>query len=86
VVLLTVTPEAVESRLGNGRRPLVPDVEAWKAVYAKRESLYRSLADHTADTSSIPTERVASDVVSWLTARGDAARSATPTTPEESIR
>ena len=66
VVLLTVHPDAVAGRLGNGKRPTVPDVETWKAVYERRRELYERLADHTADTSSLPTERVAAEIIEWL--------------------
>jgi shikimate kinase len=66
VVLLSVHPDAVAGRLGKGRRPTVPDVETWKVVYERRRELYESLADHTADTSSLPTERVAAEIMEWL--------------------
>ncbi|MCS5712999.1 shikimate kinase [Herbiconiux sp. CPCC 205716] len=66
VVLLSVHPDAVATRLGNGKRPTVPDVETWKVVYERRRALYESLADHTVDTSSVPTEKVAAEIMEWL--------------------
>ncbi|GAA2221917.1 shikimate kinase [Herbiconiux moechotypicola] len=65
VLLLTVRPEAVESRLGNGKRPLVPDVESWIRVYERRRELYQRLADHVIDSSFRPTDEVAADIADW---------------------
>ncbi|MCS5733251.1 shikimate kinase [Herbiconiux daphne] len=65
VVLLTVQPHAVLSRLGNGKRPLVADVESWIALYEKRRDLYERLADHTVDTSDRPTDQLAAEIADW---------------------
>lgn len=69
VVLLTVQPHAVESRLGNGKRPLVPDLASWIALYEKRRDLYERLADHVVDTSDRPTDQVAADLAGWVRSR-----------------
>jgi shikimate kinase len=69
VVLLTVQPHAVESRLGNGKRPLVPDLASWIALYEKRRDLYERLADHVVDTSDRPTDQVAADLAGWIRSR-----------------
>jgi len=65
VVQLTVQPHAVAARLGNGKRPLVPDVDSWVALYATRKPIYESLADQSFDTSDLPTEQVAEQIATW---------------------
>ncbi len=85
VVLLTVQPHAVAARLGNGKRPLVPDVDSWIALYATRKPLYESLADETFDTSDLPTELVAERIATWARERFTAPHSTSPTA-EESLR
>lgn len=77
VLLLTVQPHAVAGRLGNGKRPLVGDLESWITLYEKRRDLYESLADHTIDTSDRPTDRVAEEIAEWARSRF-AAASTTP--------
>ncbi len=69
VVLLTVQPHAVVSRLGNAKRPLVPDLDAWMALYERRRDLYERLADHTVDTTDRPTELLAAEIADWVRAR-----------------
>ena len=66
VVQLTVHPDALAGRnLSN--RPLLKDgVEAWKRLVAERAPLYDRLADASFDTTTLPAERVASDIVRWL--------------------
>ena len=70
VVLLTVQPHAVTARLGNGRRPLVRDLESWTALYERRRDLYARLADHTVDTSDLPTEQIAAEIADWARSAG----------------
>jgi shikimate kinase len=65
VLLLTVQARAVESRLGNGKRPLVPTVAHWEALWAKRRPLYESLADHEVDSTDRPTDLIASELAAW---------------------
>jgi shikimate kinase len=68
VVLVTVTPEAVAPRIGDGRRPLVrgglPD---WERIYAERRPIYEQLARLTVDTSHRPIDAVAQEVAAWAT-------------------
>jgi shikimate kinase len=66
VVLFTVDPSAIASRLAKGKRPLVPDVESWIRVYESRRELYERLADVTFDTTSRPTDEIAAEVADWV--------------------
>lgn len=86
VLLLTVQPHAVAGRLGNGKRPLVPDIESWIALYERRRDLYERLADHTIDTSDRAADDLAAEIAEW--ARQQAARPEPTdrTQHEESIR
>lgn len=92
VVLFTVDPSAVAARLTNGKRPLVPDVDAWIRVWERRRDLYERLADVTFDTTSRPTDDIALEVAEWVRERStaglatpsDAARSNDPWTPVSS--
>ena len=67
VVLLTVSPEAVASRLGDGKRPLVADgVSSWVSIYEKRRPIYERLAKRTYDTSRGNLDEIANDIASWV--------------------
>ncbi|MFF1633226.1 shikimate kinase [Leifsonia sp. NPDC058248] len=66
VVLLTVSPEAIASRIANAKRPLVTDLESWKRLVAKRADLYASLADYTADTSTSSIDTIVEQIASWI--------------------
>jgi shikimate kinase len=66
VVLLTVRPEAIATRIANGKRPLVTDLESWKRLVAQRRPLYESLADYTADTSRRPIETIVEEIAAWV--------------------
>ena len=67
VVQLTVRPEAIASRNISAGRPLLADgIESWKALVAARAPLYDRLATASFDTSSLPAERIADDIVRWL--------------------
>lgn len=73
VVLLTVGPQTVASRIRGSRRPLLQGDDAlarWHAVYAERRELYERLADVTFDTSSGPLQTIVDDITTW--ARGEA--------------
>ena len=85
VALLTVQPHAVAGRLGNGKRPLVPDVDSWIALYATRKPLYESLADVVFDTSDLPTDLVAEQIAAWARDRFTSSQ-AGPRPTEETIR
>ncbi|GAA3902806.1 shikimate kinase [Microbacterium invictum] len=72
VVLLTVSPRIVASRIGGTARPLLQDGDAvtrWNEVYASRRALYERLADVTFDTSTGPLQAVVDAIVTW--ARGE---------------
>lgn len=67
VVQLTVSPEAVASRIAGGKRPLVRGgVDAWTALVAARQPIYDSLSHLTIDTSRQPLEGVAAQIAEWL--------------------
>ncbi len=66
VVLLTVRPEAIASRIANSKRPLVTDLDSWKRLVASRIDLYTSLADYTADTSARPIETIVEEIACWV--------------------
>lgn len=66
VVLLTVRPEAVASRIRNGKRPLVTDIEGWTKLADERRELYESLADFATDTSSRPMETIVEEIARWI--------------------
>lgn len=72
VVLLTVRAEAIATRITNGKRPLITDIESWKQLVASRAELYRSLADYTADTSSRPIDTIAEEIARWAQKEGHA--------------
>jgi shikimate kinase len=67
VVLLTISDEAVEERLGKkaGSRPLSTDVDSWRALVDKRRPIYESLADLTVDTSTRPISKIADEIAEW---------------------
>jgi shikimate kinase len=67
VVLLTVSPEAVASRLGDGERPLVANgVSSWVSIYEIRRPIYERLAKRTYDTSRGNLDEIANDIASWV--------------------
>ena len=67
VVQLTVNPESIATRnIGAGRPLLSGGLDAWKALVAARAPIYDRLAQASFDTSSLPAERIADDIVRWL--------------------
>lgn len=68
VVLLTVTAEAVESRLAGSARPLLQrgGIDSWRAIATEREPVYRRLASVVFDTSHRPVSTVVDDIQTWL--------------------
>lgn len=54
VVLITVSAEAVASRLTNDNRPLLSGIDSWIELVARRQPIYDELADITIDTSVGP--------------------------------
>ena len=66
VALLTVDPEAVEARIGNGKRPLLTGgIDSWKSLVETRRELYESLGDRSWDTSSRPLDAIAQEIARW---------------------
>jgi shikimate kinase len=66
VVLFTVSPEAVEPRLANEKRPLVKNgLTDWLRIRDERMPLYERLAGATFDTSNRPTTQIAEEVAEW---------------------
>jgi shikimate kinase len=67
VVQLTVSPEAVESRIAGGKRPLLTGgIAAWEALVATRQPVYDRLSQLSIDTSRQPLDRVAKQIAQWL--------------------
>ncbi|WES65455.1 shikimate kinase [Microbacter sp. GSS18] len=70
VVLLTIEPRIVASRVRGSARPLLADggdaMARWNEIYAQRRPIYEGLADVTFDTSSGPLQRVVEDIVAWV--------------------
>lgn len=66
VVFLTVSARAVESRLGDGKRPLIRDgVSDWQRIFDERRDIYERLSDLTIDTSHRPYDGIAEEVAAW---------------------
>lgn len=68
VVLLTVAPHVVASRIHGDDRPLLDGEDPtarWQRIYEERRPIYESTADIAFDTSSGPLSRVVDDIVAW---------------------
>lgn len=86
VVLLTVGPQTIESRIRGTKRPLLQGADAvarWTAVYESRRPVYERLADVTFDTSAGPLQQVVDAIVAW--ARSTAPGTSTTTDPSAAI-
>lgn len=71
VVLLTVQPHIVSSRIGGGARPLLAGedpVARWTRIFQERRDLYESIADVVLDTSNGPLADVVARIVQWAQA------------------
>lgn len=69
VVLLTVEPRIVASRIHGTNRPLLQaddPVARWREIYEARRPVYEELADATFDTSHGPLGAVAEAIVAWV--------------------
>ena len=66
VILLTVDAEAVASRIGTSKRPLVTDLASWQALVDSRAELYASLADYSTDTSTRPLDAIVEEIALWV--------------------
>jgi shikimate kinase len=68
VVLLTVSPQTIASRIRGTKRPLLDGGDAvarWTEVHERRRDLYERLANVTFDTSVGPLQAVVDAVVEW---------------------
>lgn len=71
VVLLTVAPRVVASRIRGGDRPLLSGEDPfarWRRIYAERRPVYEQLARLTVDTSTGPLTDIVERIVEWATA------------------
>lgn len=71
VVLLTVAPHVVASRIHGDNRPLLgaeDPAARWLRIYEERRPIYEAAADIAFDTSSGPLARVVNDIVAWARA------------------
>ena len=66
VVLLTVTPDVVQTRIANGRRPLLSGIDSWVALVAERTPVYERLATRTFDTSHRPLDEIAAEIAGFI--------------------
>ncbi|MFH8249837.1 shikimate kinase [Microbacterium sp. B2969] len=87
VVLLTVAPHIVRSRIQGEARPLLATdddpVARWQTIMAARKPLYEEVADVTFDTSSGPLALVVADIVAWVRGQQPAADGAFGVLSEE---
>ena len=68
VVLLTVDPAVVASRVRETNRPLLQDddpIARWTQIYEQRRPIYDELADLTIDTSHGPLQLAVDAIVEW---------------------
>jgi shikimate kinase len=66
VALITVSAEVIGPRIADAKRPLLAGgVEAWKALVASREHIYRRLASREWDTSHRPLGPIAKEIAAW---------------------
>ncbi|HMM81837.1 MAG TPA: shikimate kinase [Terrimesophilobacter sp.] len=67
VVHVTVSPEAVDSRIQGSTRPLLlGGIESWKRIVAERKDVYERLATRTVDTSDRPARSIAHELAEWV--------------------
>lgn len=77
VVLLTVPPERIASRIRGTNRPLLQaddPIARWTEVYEQRRPLYERLATTTFDTSVGPLQGVVDEIVTWVRATDQTAK------------
>jgi len=73
VALLTVTAEAVASRIGGAKRPLLRGGLAdWQRLVEQRRPIYEQLAGRSWDTSEAPLDEVAAEIARWIEEDGAA--------------
>lgn len=67
VVLLTVSAEAVASRIEGGKRPLLTaGIDGWSTLVATRMPVYESLTTVRWDTSRRPLAQIADEIATWV--------------------
>lgn len=69
VVLLTVQPQIIASRIGGDARPLLTGedpIARWTRIFDERRAVYDSVADATFDTSSGPLADIVTHIVEWV--------------------
>lgn len=67
VALLTVSAEAVASRLGGAKRPLVRGgIDDWIRILDERRPTYERLAGAEFDTSTRPLTTIAGEIADWV--------------------
>lgn len=66
VALITVSAEAVASRITGSKRPLLTGgIEAWTALVEARREVYERLGTRVWDTSSLPLDAIALEIAEW---------------------
>jgi shikimate kinase len=66
VALVTVSREAVQSRISGTGRPLLANgLESWDRLVAGRSDIYQSLATRSWDTSGRPVGDLAREIAQW---------------------
>lgn len=67
VALVTVSAEAVHSRIAHSTRPLLKDgVEAWQRIVAERREIYERLAVRVWDSSDRTVASMAHEIAEWV--------------------
>jgi shikimate kinase len=79
VALITVSAEAVASRITDSKRPLLSGgIDSWVALYESRRELYERLGDRAWDTSNRPIEAIAAEIAEWASTQADAPAESAP--------
>ena len=67
VVYLSVDADAVKSRIGGGKRPLLKNgLDDWLRIYDERRPTYEELATIHIDTSNRDIDSIADEVAAWV--------------------
>ncbi len=67
VLLVTVTPQAVEGRLASSPRPLLKEgLQSWIKLVEERSAIYKSLATRTIDSSVDSAAVSARQIAQWI--------------------
>lgn len=71
VVLVTVSPDAVNHRITGTSRPLLRDgLDSWKRIVEERRELYDRLATRTVDSSTRTATSLAHELAEWIQKEG----------------